>query len=286
VSTITKVFVVLTAVLSIIASVLFVSAAAQWHNWRELAASNQIARDAAIAERDRLYGTLHAALAMKDDTIRNRDRLLADANATVQTLTDDKARMQSELVQTRNDKVAFEASTTRLQEILSVVTAEVTGLRGQNQELFLQNIAYQNEIAGLNDRVLGLTANTTILTEQVRNLQEKIFAYERQIADMQERLAAAPAVTTVVAERKPRVAPSVAGPIRGEIKDVSGPYASINIGASSGVVDGMVMMVYRGTTFLGELEVGQVYPDEAGGRLRTVQGEIQVGDRVAFDEQS
>ena len=279
-STMTKVFVVLTAVLSIIASVLFISASAQWANWKELAGNFQTLAAAAQTERDNAIATMEAALAMKDDALRNKDSLLQEERRRTQSLTDSLTEKQGELVRVRNDKAAAESGRTKLQEILGVVTGEVEGLREQNHALVLDKIRNRDEITALNARVLELTADGTILREQVRNLQEKLVSSERYAADVKARggrLTAAVDEPTVVL-------PTVAGPIRGEITQVDGSYASVNIGQSSGVVEGMTLMVYRGGTFLGELVVGSVRPGEAGGRLQTVQGAVQPGDRVAFEQ--
>ena len=80
------------------------------------------------------------------------------------------------------------------------------------------------------------------------------------------------------------VAPSVAGEIRGEVVEVDGVYATINVGESSGVVAGMTFMVYRtGGVYLGDLVIERVRPDQAGGRLTTLmEGEIRKGDAVVY----
>ncbi len=281
-STMTKVFVVLTAVLSIVASVLFISASAQWANYRALAETYLVQRDAAQTERDNAVATMEAALAMKDDALRSAEAQLRDERQRTQTLTDDLTEKQSDLVRVRNDKVAAETGRTKLQEMLGIVTGEVAGLREQNHALVMDKIKNRDQITALNARVLELTADSTILREQVRNLQEKLFASEQSIADMQAHLSAGgrPAVS----EATTVALPTVAGPIRGEVAAVEGSYASVNIGASSGVVPGMTMMIYRGGSFLGELTISEVQPAEAGGRLRTLQGEIRPGDRVSYDQ--
>jgi hypothetical protein len=76
----------------------------------------------------------------------------------------------------------------------------------------------------------------------------------------------------------------VAGEIRGEIIEIDGVYAAINVGESSGVVAGMTFMIYReGGAYLGDLIIEQVRPHQAGGRLTTlVEGEVRKGDAVIY----
>ena len=59
---------------------------------------------------------------------------------------------------------------------------------------------------------------------------------------------------------------------------------SINVGQTSGVVMGMPFMVYRGESYLGDLEVETVRPKDAGGKLTLVLAgqQVQPGDRVVY----
>lgn len=278
-STMTKVFVVLTAVLSIVASVLFVSASAQWANWRSLAEGYQAERDAAVTGRDNTAATMTTALAMKEELLQNTSRRLDDALDTVQERTGELEETQSELVQARNANQQLEAGRSQLQNILDVVSNELKGLQQRSRELLEENIDYQLRIAALNSRVLELNSQVTLLDEEVRNLRTKNYAYEQQLAELQERVP--PEVMTAA---EATAVPTVEGPIRGEIIDVQGSYASVNVGETSGVVKDMVLMVYRDGRFLGELVVSRVNPREAGGRLQTQVDTIQPGDRVSYEQ--
>ena len=170
-STMTRVFVVLTAVLAIAVSCLFIAAAAQWDNWRELARAYETKRDAAILHAQNVSFAMQAALTLKDQELRDLQRTLADTQRNRQELADDLARAQSDLAKARNEALAFEAGRTKLQEILGVTTGELKALQKQNQGLLGQNIDLQTRNSRLNSRVLDLTTNVTILTDQVRNIQ-------------------------------------------------------------------------------------------------------------------
>lgn len=284
-STLTKVFVVLAAVLSIALSCMFIAAAAQWDNWKELALTYQDRRNAAITWSQNTVATAQAALALKDEVLAGRTRELEQARGEVQALQDENGALQAELAQVKNERLAFEAGRAKLQEILDVTTGELKALQKQNQSLLSQNIDLQSRNGRLNNRVLELTTNLTILQDQIRNMQEKLYACEHQYAELQRRVAAAPP------ERLPEplpgavaAAPAVAGEIHGEIMQVEGVYATINVGESSGVVPGMRFMVYReGGVYLADLVIDRVQPKEAGGRLETlVEGEVRTGDSVVY----
>lgn len=287
-SAMTKVFIVLTAVLSIALSCLFIAAAAQMANWKELAEDYQQLQGAEFTQRMNLESIMYGALAMKDDALQAKTQSLDTAEAQVQDLSNDLGDARNDLARQRNEAVAAEAGRKKLEEILDVQTAELTGLQKQNQTLLTQNIDLQTRNTRLNSRVLELTSNVTILTDQLRNLQEKLYAAEQQVATLQQRLASGrrvAAAPTAAAGAVPLSVP-VAGPIRGEIVEVDGTYASINIGETSGVVPGMTFMVHRGATFLAELVVDRVRPKEAGGKLRTMQQPVGPGDAVAYGLES
>lgn len=285
-STLTKVFIVLISVLSIALSCLFIAAAAQWDNWKQLALHYQDERNAAITREQSTAAAMQAALARKDEALAAAARARQEALDQVQELKDANAQLQSRLAQVENERLAFEAGRAKLQEILDVTTGELKALQKQNQELLSEKLDLQSRNARQNSRILELTTSVTILQDQVRNIQEKLYASEQQNAELRQRLAAAPPAAPAVAEVPAGVvasAPKVAGQIRGEIAQVEGIYATINVGENAGVVAGMTFMVYRDGTYLGDLVIDRVRPNEAGGKLMTlVQGEVRKGDSVAY----
>ncbi|HUU98665.1 MAG TPA: hypothetical protein VM487_23270 [Phycisphaerae bacterium] len=284
-STMTKVFVVLTAVLAIAVSCLFIAAAAQWDNWKDLAEDYQKLAEGAISKAQNVDFAMQAALTLKDQEISDIQRALADTQKNRQELADDLARAKSDLAKARNEALAFEAGRTKLQEILGVTTGELKALQKQNQGLLGQNIDLQTRNSRLNSRVLDLTTNVTILTDQVRNIQEKLYAAEQQAVELQQRLVAGrPVPAEPETPGAVPVALPVKGPIEGEILQVEGNYAGISVGETSGVVPGMVFMVYReGGGYLADLVIDRVRPKESGGKLSTlVKGEVRRGDSVRY----
>ena len=271
--------------MSIALSCLFISAAAQWDNWKGLAETYQQGRDAAITEKQAAVAAAQASLAMKDEQYAAQGRELAAARDKLQSTESENAQLKSDLAQARNEPLAFEAGRTKLQEILAVNTGELKSVQAQNQSLLSQNIDLQSRNARQNSRILELTTKVSIQQDQIRNIQEKLFAAEQRAAGRdytsgysgETEMPASPAGVTAVA-------PSVAGEIRGQVKMVNGVYAEINVGESSGVGPGMTFMVYRdGGTYVGDLIIESVRPNQAGGRLTTlVQGGVQTGDAVVY----
>ena len=283
-STLTKVFVVLTSVLAIALSCMFIAAAAQWDNWRLQADRLRSERDAAKTEAANTAAAMQVRLAIQEDQLNTVRGQLNDAQQQIDRLTQQLAGVQRDLARADNERLAAEAGRTKLQEILDVTTAQLKALQKQNQTLLAQTMDLQTRNSRLNSRVLELTTNVQLLTDESRNIQEKLFACERQNAKLQKLAAAAPASGEAPAVPGAVSANAPVEEIRGKIIDVQDGYAAINVGQSSGVVAGMTFMVYReGGTYLGELVIEKVSPDQAGGRLNAAaQGEIRAGDQVVY----
>lgn len=285
-STMTKVFIVLTSVLAIVLSSLTVAAAAQWSNAKEDIEKYQELVASETVRRMQVESVMATSLAMKDDAIRQRDQMLAQANEEIRRQTDDLASVRTGLARTTNEKVAAEAGRNKLQEILDVQTAELNATRKQNELLVSENIELQTRNQRLSSRLLEVTGNLTVAAEQVRNLQEKLYAAEQ--AAKQAQVTAGPArVAAQPVDTPPSVSavsPLVVGPIRGEVVEIDGRYVSISVGETSGVAEGMTFMIHRGGTYVGDLRVETVWPKKAGGKVvMLAQGlEVQVGDWVTY----
>jgi hypothetical protein len=284
VSTMTKVFVVLSAVISIALSAVFIAFAAQVYNWKALAAEYQTVRDAAVTELQAERAASQAALTMKDQALVQRGQLLRDAQRQIDDVNERLAKARTDAAQAENERLNSEAGRTKLQELLDLATARLNSLEKEVQVLHANNRDLQTRYANANGRLIRLTTDNTILTEELRNARAKLYAAEQQVASLQSGAAwprgtsAAPSTPGVVAVSAP-----VRGEIRGQITEVRGSYAGVNVGESSGVVVGLEFMIYRDGTYLGELTIESVRPSESGGRITSqVEGEIRAGDQIVY----
>lgn len=292
-STLTKVFVVLTCVMAIVLSCLTIATAARWSNLREDIESYQQLYQAEFVKRLNTEAVMAATLAIRDDELRTRDRLLATKESEVRDLGDQLATLRSDLARRTNEAVAAEAGRKKLEEILDVQTAELMSLQKHNQALLSQTIDLQTRNQRLATRNLEVTGQLTIQVDENRNLQEKLYAQEQLNKDLQETLATGRRIVAV--GEPPRgvvpATPLTVGPIGGEVVQVDGGYVSVNVGETSGVVVGMDFIIYRGEetyageeTYVGDLKIETVRPKEAGGKLTLLRPgqEVRAGDRVYF----
>lgn len=276
-STLTKVFIVLTAIFSITSSVLFIGYAAQESNWKKVAQSAETRAEAEWAQRAALLASTEAALAMKGEQVAAAMREIADLQKKLGLAADREATLTRNLAEKTNEAAGFEAGRTKLQEILDVQTAQLRSAEEQNRTLVTQGIDLQTRNTRLNSRVLELTARITILTEETRNLQEKLYAAERTASAGPGRGESGTPAGAVA------VRPSVSGPIRAEVIEVRDNYVSINAGESSGVQKGMTFLLSRDGQYVGDLVIDRVRPTEAGGKVQlAARGAVSMGDSAAF----
>ena len=280
-STMTKVFVVLTSVVAIVLSCLTVATAARWSNQREDLESYQQLYQAEFVKRMNTEAVMATSLAMKDQELQKANQNLAKRDEKVRELGDQLATARNDLARRTNEAVAAEAGRKKLEEILDVQTAELTSAQKQNQVLFAQNVTLQTQNQRLATRNLEVTGQLTIAVDENRNLQEKLYAAEQMAKQQGTGIRAA--VKEVPGGVTP-VTPVVAPPISGEVTQIEDGYVSLNIGESSGVVKGMPFMVYRGQMYVGDVAVETVRPKEAGGRVTLLKSgqQIQAGDRVVY----
>lgn len=158
-------------------------------------------------------------------------------------------------------------------------------LRKRRDALLQENADLSKRNIDLSNRVRELTDTVTQLTEQVKAAAQREYQLQQQIADLREQLrqvrAAAPLPVTAAAPKGMVVTPGLLEPIRGKITEIKGDLASISVGSSSGVRKGMTFIIYRGSDYLGELQIQLVEPDRAAGVITTKIGEIREGDLVA-----
>lgn len=286
-STLTKFLIVLNSVLSIALSVFFITGAARWEKGQRLAEELLQQRNAALAERQQVETLMTIAIAQKDkevqDAIEARDTARKDATQVSQTLKDSQVK----LGEASNRAEFAEAGRKKLEEILQVQTTQLTALEKQNQTLLSEHIDLQTRNQQLASRNYELTSELTIRDDELRSLRERLGGREGLTsADLQAGLPSEDRFAGAGAETPPNVSTltglTVTPNMRGEVVDVAGNYASVNVGESSGVAKGMVAMVFRGQQYLADLTIDTVRPREAGGKLTTRVGDVRSGDRVQF----
>lgn len=277
-STLTKVLIVLVAVFSIALSVLFVASASQWRNGEQLAREYLEQRNAALAEKQIVETNMTLALAQRDSAVQAAIAARDDSMKRLEEANLRLRELRGQLAVAENRAASAEAGRKKLEEIVGVQTSQLASLEKQNDTLTRENIDLQTRNQQIASRNYELTSELTIRDDELRNLKERLAGREGGItADVRPGLPPEADFPQNVG-RLPGSVPS--SNLRGEVVEVAGNYASINIGESSGIERGMVAMVFRGQQYLGDLSIETVRPRESGGKLTTRIGDIRSGDRV------
>lgn len=295
-SILTKVFLIVVAILSIALSTLSIAANSMGQSWKKSAEDWKAAALAAqAAERT---AVIQAKLTHEQDLdkIRKMSADLQKLQTDVLQVKQDLDAKSVELGQAQNQSAAMTSNLTGLNEQLQLVGAQFNREQEFNRKLTTRNAELERRNIDLNDRVKELTTALAMANTQVRALQQQLGGGDSSAyrSPARQGASAAPAMggtSAVVEAFQPSVQPAgaVTAPIRGTITTVRGNVAGVSVGAADGVAPGMRFVIYRGSgansKYIGSLEITRVEATESAGTLSQTTGEIQRGDQ-ATDEAS
>ncbi len=268
-----KVFVVLILVMSLVFMGLSMAVYSTHKNWKDVADGLQKKLDLQQAENTRLVS----------DHNRKVEELTAEKDAEKQqavkletervSLVARNAQIQTELDQLKQDSREHVAAVASTQKINEGLATEVTGLR--------QDIR-TNEQA--RDASFKTTLDATEKLHQVAGAFEAAQERKQQLTELVAGMKTVMSANGIDPATDPNgVVPTVDGVVS-DIKRANGSQlVEITIGADDGIKKGNTVEVFRGSKYLGRVEILSTSPDKAVGRVdrKFQQGQIQEGDRVA-----
>jgi hypothetical protein len=283
VSTTTKIFIVLVCLFAFLFTPMTIQFVARTHNWRKLAETYQdIALSSQVHNRNVIALSFAEKEALNDELEKMR--------ATQRKWEDDNTKLKQELAQLNSSYATLDLDKLNLDTRNSLLTATVkvksdenqvlvdnnSKLRANNDDLMTKNIE-------LNDRVKELSAELLIREQKLRMQEEENLAMRQENERLREGKPVAPNAPGPVgpAPAVEPAGPAATSPIRGQITDVQGNSAEVDIGAADGVKKGMVFVVMREGKYLGDLRIEVVEPRTSVGTLElTGQGDIKKSDSV------
>ena len=287
VSPLTKVFVVLVTVLSVVLVALVVPFVANTENYKAKLAVAQADRDAAAARAKGLETA--AGIAAERDAERtanlvNDVRLLTtQRNEYANKLGDISSSLASERVakgKADADVSRLSASNAQLTSITAALQTELSLRRKENEEKQATAIAQA-------DQIRDLEGAKETLSRQVRSLQQQVVAVQdrnKTLEDAMARLDPSTRAQIMGGEQTGGPEFESTTPILGKITAVQrvadDTFVQVNVGKNDGVQANMKFLVHRGNQFLGTLVITTVDARAAAGRLRLSQGDIVAGDAV------
>ena len=271
-----KVFVVLILIMSLIFMGLAMAVYATHRNWREVVEGpNGLRRqlDEARQANEELKSEHNRRV---EDLTREKEaaeQQLAKLETERVALADNNVRIQTELDQLRQQQREHIAAVAYTQSLNEGLTKEATGLR---QQIRTEQQARDTAFA----KTLEATEAVHQLTGQYETARERSEQLTKQVSGM----------THVMREQgldpatEPgAVVPTVDGVVSQVRRTAGAQLVEVTIGADDGLKAGNTLEVFRGSKYLGRVEILQTSPDKSVGRIdrRFQQGQIQEGDRVA-----
>ena len=291
-SVLTKVFVVLLALLSVALSMFTVAAFSQQENWRQSAGNW---KEAALSEQSKARAiAANAALEAQNALARHLTDLESINSLKAQVTEKERAlaKLESDYAAEANRLTVAMGQSASLSDHNKLLDTARTRDAEFIAKLSRRNSELERLNVDLNDRVKELTSSVAMAQSQIRALREQIETISRdQVAGVIQVPGGPGIVQAGIPSVTPASTPMVTSPIRGEVTSVKDGLASISVGSADGVVEGMTFLLYRpgvaGTKplYLGTLRITRVEANACAGSLETTEGQIQPGD-LARDEAS
>jgi hypothetical protein len=268
VSPLTKVFVVLLVVLSMLlaaGTVVFVNARdAQLKTLQD----TEVRLKTELANAQSARSEADALRAGAAEQLQSAQNQIEQMRQAANNLQGQLVNSATQLGQAQSQLAMQSADMTRLTEALkaseatkSVLQEQVTELRRTNDERLAQNTQ-------LNQTVSDLTNKLEVTERERQNLAEQLTEAKTQLDKSTAQLRGLGVSPGDAVAAGTRIGPPVSGVIRSTRPIAGVPYATISVGSNDGVARGMEFKVLtREGDFLGILTVDTVEATESTGRL-------------------
>jgi len=285
-SALTKIFVVLVALLSVAyvgAMIPFVANTANWkqkHDEMELARA--LTQEAAKVKQQSLDQERSAKQAELDE-------LLGQINALKEEIREHQTRRAAQAVTLRERGFEIDKLRASEESLKSTIDIQTRTTNAQSKELTDRREKMRVQavrMVEMEHRNNELQNDNDALTQQLRFFREE----NVELANVRERLEAKiDLIPNDVASRywdasaEIEVDPShnIEGRITG-VRTLAGEtFVEVNTGRTDGVLPGMRFFVQRGEQFVGVLVVTTVEPRRAAGRMKLIKTDVAEGDRIS-----
>lgn len=286
----TKAFVVVVTILSVVLVTLVVSFVARVDDYR-----------AQYTQLDQKY---RADLESANTTANKVRSLIATKGSDLETALESLSALTAELDRANSDVKTLEAKLAQAGVTVSQSTAALDIAARDNEakshSIDQQNKLIQDQIAQIGDlqsqrsdlsqSLIESRSQVRRYTDTVMRLQESNKALEQQLLESQASLKTTlKQVAALTPEGAPEASPASPLPpdgiaIRGAVTKIDQvtddlTFVQLNVGSRDLVKEGMEFTVYRGDEFVGKLQIASVDTADSVGQL-TLGGGVQEGDAV------
>jgi phage shock protein A len=271
-----KVFVVLILIMSLVFMGLAMAVYATHKNWKDI-----------IEGPNGLTNKLQEANQRNERLEAQHNRKVEELDAEIQAAEQRVRQLETERVALIARNAEFQAERDQLVQERREATAAVAATQANNEKLAADAATLRQQIRQeqqARDAAFNATLAATEELHQLRNDYEAAVQRQQQLTRDNAGMSHIMRAEGLDPNADPSgVTPTVDG-IVSQVRRVAGSQlAEVTIGADDGLKEGDRLQVFRGTRYLGRLEVVETSPDKSVGRVERAyqQGAIQEGDRVA-----
>jgi len=277
----TKIFVVLQALLSVLVAALVIPLAVNNNTWK--------------TRWNEADARAKAAEAAADLSVGIAGRSEAAATQKLQSIESEKQQLLATLAQRQTEIVELRSQLAAAQQAAAAISAQIETLTATTQTQANIVKTQGDEITRRRDESLELHKNNIELQDSLRDTMTKLDAaleaqkvLQEQLASVNEQLDSARSMGSMMAANTQTEEPAViASPMTvGRVLRVdslpSGErLVEIDLGTRDGLAQNMKFLVHRNGAFMGNLFITSVDVNRAVGRVDLEQaGGVQVGDLV------
>jgi hypothetical protein len=271
-----KVFVVLILIMSLVFMGLAMAVYATHKNWKEI-----------IEGPNGLAAQLQQAEAQNTQLTEQHNRKVEELDAEIQAERQQIQKLESERVALIARNTEMQAERDQLVQERREATAAVAATQANNDKLATDAVTLRQQIRDeqqARDAAFNATLAATEELHQLRNEYETALERSQQLTQQNAGMSHIMRAEGLDPEADPSgTVPTVDGIVSQIRRIAGGQLAEVSIGSDDGLKEGNKLHVYRGSRYLGRLEVVETSPDKSVGRVERAyqQGAIQEGDRVA-----
>jgi len=287
----TKAFVVVVTILSVVLVALVIPFAARVPDYAEQYEAMKLDRDAQLAKAQQTAAEVRSAIAEKGSELESALESISQLTSELDAANNANKALQAQLDQSRTtasraaagleiaarDNESKSQQIDKQSELIQQQLGQIADLQSQRGDLSQSLIEARANIRRLSDNYMRIQEQNKSLNQQLLESQAKLETALDQLAGYVEDVE----VTLADAENKqPRGGTVIRGSVTKIDQVTDGlTFVQVNVGKRDLVKEGMEFTVYRGDAFVGKIEIASVDTAEAVGQL-TLGGGVQEGDAV------
>lgn len=284
----TKAFVVVVTILSVVLVALVIPFAARVPDYASQYEQMQLDRDAQLLKAQEAAAEVRNAIAAKGSELETALASITELTAELDRANNDKSALEARLAQAqltveRNSAAMqiaaaeSQSKSQRLEELNNLINQQLSTI----SDLTSQRSDLSQSLIELRSDNRRLTSNYRRIQEQNKSLEQQLLETNAQLTVATEKLAGF--VEDVETELASVVNPPV--DIRGSVTNISQitdglTFVQVNVGTRDLVKEGMEFTVYRGDSFVGKIKIASVDTAESVGQLTLSEMNVQEGDLV------